>query len=118
MRNFKNLFILLTLVLLLTSISCKKEAAEYDANFIGTWQATAREFYIPEDGKGYYIGFTDKGAALDVTGKVKINNDATKLKVGMVSFEINQLPTEKQDPDDTSATIFTMIIDEIEYVKQ
>lgn len=112
----KTILTLSLIVFILTS--CKKEAIDFNPDFEGTWKATCCEIFIPSDGKGYYDGFTDNGAAIKVTGKVKITKDEKELKIGLKKFNIDEFPHEIIDTINSSASGWFMTIESKEYKRQ
>lgn len=111
--------VILTLTIsLFVMTSCKKEAIDFDPNFEGTWKAICCEIYIPNNGKGYYDGFTDNGAAIKVTGKVKITKDEKELKIGLKKFTIDALPQEIIDTINPSASGWFLTVEGKEYKRQ
>lgn len=96
MRTLLSFFILFSLL-----VSCKKEVAEVNTDFIGDWRSSGGSMNnsfkalleIKEDSKGKYSWIEMSGEEKEnFSGIVRIKND--KLKINTVRFRILEFPTK------------------------
>jgi hypothetical protein len=109
----KTILYALGILVLLFSFSCKKKAAEVNANYVGYWHGydsdKAYVLTINSDSKAVYE--SNGIATVTVRGKARIKGST--LKIFTKKFTIDQEPTQDLSDEWT----YTMVLSGVTYVK-
>ncbi len=117
-ENMRKLRIVFCALLMLVTISCKKNIIKADKNFIGMWESAGTVAYyeltIGYSGYAIYNGYDGKNDETH-TGDGKVNKRKDEFYIVKRKWKIDVYPHQVSDP--VLGPVWRMTLDGIEYTR-